>query len=324
MTEIVAADIGGTHARFALATVEGSRVVELAQERKFHSADHVSLALAWKAFADAIGRPLPRFAGIAVACPAHGEVLKLTNSPWIIRPASLAAELGLDDFALVNDFGAVGHALAQLGSGDLRHLCGPDRDLPESGTISVIGPGTGLGVAFVRRDGGRYSVGETEGGHVDFAPLDELEDAMLARLRQQFRRVSAERIVSGPGLSNIYGAIAAHSGLAPTIADNTALWTAALHREDALATAALDRFCFSLGSIAGDMALVHGASGVVIAGGLGLRLVDMLPTSGFAQRFVAKGRFETAMSDIPVKIIAYPEPGLLGAAAACAIRLAHG
>ncbi len=317
-TEIVAVDIGGTHARFAIATIRAGRIVSLADEVTLRSAEHVTLALAWHAYERIVGRPLPRAAGIAIACPVHGELLKLTNNPWVIRPAALKVELGIDSFVLINDFGAVGHAVAQVGPDDLRHLCGPERDLPENGVVTVLGPGTGLGVAYVVRAAGRYTVCETEGGHVDFAPLDGLEDSVLGQLRRRYRRVSAERIVSGPGLANLYGALTAIEGTSANTYDDKGLWTAALDGTDPLAVAALERFCLVLGAVAGDLALAHGATGVVVAGGLGLRLADRLPRSGFGQRFTAKGRFEAMMATIPVKIITYPQPGLFGAAAAFA------
>jgi glucokinase len=141
---------------------------------------------------------------------------------------------------------------------------------------------------------------------------------MLARLRQRYRRVSVERIVSGPGLANIYEALAAIEGRSVQAMDDKALWAAALSRDDLLAAAALDRLCMALGSVAGDIALAQGAKAVIIAGGLGRRLVDVLPRSGFASRFVAKGRLESMMAAIPVKVITHPQPGLFGAAAAFA------
>jgi len=317
-TKLVAIDIGGTHARFAIAEVEGGRVVSLAPESTFKTAEHASLQLALEAFAEEQKEPLPRNAAIAIAGPIQGDVLKLTNNPWIIRPALIPEKLNVDRYTLVNDFGAVAHAVARCDTAHLRHLCGPERDLPAKGAITVIGPGTGLGVAYVLRGEGDYHVGETEGGHIDYAPLDPIEDAILKSLRNRFRRVSAERVVSGPGLTNIYGALSTLEGRSVAPSDDKTLWTAAIAGSDSLAAAALDRFCLSLGAVAGDIALAQGATGVVIGGGLGLRLVDHLPRSGFAQRFVAKGRFERMMSDIPVKVITHPQPGLYGAAAAFA------
>jgi glucokinase len=318
VTEVVAVDIGGTHARFALANVEGGRVTMLAEPITLKTAEHASFQTAWEAFASTLDTPLPRAAAIAIACPIQGEVLQLTNNPWIIRPALIGEKLGVDTHVLVNDFEAVGHAVAQVDSKDLRHVCGPDVPLPAHGITSIVGPGTGLGVGQLFQSGSTYSVIACEGGHVDFAPLDTIEDAVLAHLRKRFRRVSVERVVSGPGLAAIHEVLAQLEGRTIPQRDDKALWAAALEGTDSLAAAALDRFCLSLGAVAGDFALSNGPTAVVLAGGVGLRLADHLPISGFAQRFVAKGRFESLMKTVPVKLITHPQPGLFGAAAAYA------
>jgi glucokinase len=316
--ELVAADIGGTHARFAIAEVNDGRVVSLGDASTFKTAEHASLETAWEAFARQAGRPLPEAAAIAVAAPVQGEVLQLTNNPWVISRGALAETLRAKQLMLLNDFVAVGHAVAHLEDRHFRHLMGPERPLPTEGVISVIGPGTGLGVAQIVRRSGGFDVIETEGGHVDFAPLDTTEDAILANLRSRYRRVSVERIASGPGLANIYEGLATLEGRPKSYSDEKTLWTAALSGEDSFAAATLDRFLLVLGAVAGDTALAQGASAVVIAGGLGLRLADRLVESGFSQRFMAKGRFERMMSEMPVKIITHPQPGLFGAAAAFA------
>jgi glucokinase len=318
VTQIVAVDIGGTHARFALATVASGTVQSLSEPVTLRTAEHASFQTAWEAFAATVTAPLPRAAAIAIACPITGDILQLTNNPWIIRPALIPEKLGVDSHVLVNDFEAVGHAVAQVGPDQLRHICGPDIALPSHGITSIVGPGTGLGVGQLFRDGSTYHVIACEGGHVDFAPLDSIEDAVLADLRHKFRRVSVERVVSGPGLAAIHHVLAKLEGRPVPDRDDKALWTAALNGSDSLAAAALDRFCLSLGAVAGDFALHNGPTAVVIAGGLGLRLADHLPHSGFAQRFAAKGRFETLMRSIPVKLITHPQPGLFGAAAAFA------
>jgi glucokinase len=322
MTEIVAIDIGGTHARFALADVEGGRVLGLRAQCTLRTAEHDGLEAAWEAFGASVDRPLPPAAAIALAGPIRGELLKLTNNPWAIRPASIPRNLGVERYTLVNDFGAVAHSVAQLGEENFAHLCGPDRPLPEEGVISVVGPGTGLGVAQLLRRGGRHHVIETEGGHMDFAPLDSLDDRILARLRLRHGRVSVERIASGPGLANLYEALASIEGAEIRFSDEKSLWEAAMAGEDGLAAAAFDRFCLTLGAVAGDIALAQGAEAVVIGGGLGLRLAGHLPRSGFCGRFTAKGRFEGRMEAIPVRIVTYGQPGLFGAAAAFAAE--HG
>lgn len=317
--DLVSIDIGGTHARFALATVSPDGAIALGEPVTLQTRDHASFQTAWEDFARQQDRPLPRAAAIAIAGPVQGEVIRFTNNPWVIRPAQLPGELGVDRVTLVNDFAAVAHAVARADEGQFLHLAGPDSPLPASGTISVVGPGTGLGVACFRRDGtGSYHVQATEGGHFAFAPLDAIEDAILARLRLHHTRVSVERVVAGPGIVTIYQALAALEGRAIAPLDDRTIWQKGTSGEDSLAAAAVERFCLSLGSVAGDVALVQGASAVVIAGGLGLRIRDTLLGSGFASRFIAKGRFEAMMAGMPVKLITHPQPGLFGAAAAFA------
>lgn len=318
MIDIVAVDIGGTNARFALARIEGGRVARLDPPVTLKTSDYPSFESAWDAFVAHLDHPAPRFAGIAVASPVAGDAITLTNNAWILRPASLDARLGLDGHVLINDFGAIGHAVAHLGPDDLRSLCGPDAPLPREGVISIIGPGTGLGVAQILRVEGRSHVIETEGGHIGFAPSDPVEDAILGHLRHRFGRVSVERLCCGPGLAHICEALAAYEGrrIGPVTAEWA--WTQARAGSDPLALAALDRFCMILGTVAGDIALAHGAHAVVVAGGLGQRIADYLPNSAFAARFAAKGRFAAAMERLPVKIITRAEPGLIGAAAAFA------
>ena len=315
--QIAVADVGGTHARFALAEIDGGRVTSLGDPVTLKTSEHGSFQLAWQEFCRRSGEH-PNELAIAFAGPVGGELLKLTNNPWVIRPALIKERLDVDRYTIVNDFGAVAYAVATLGDDHFQHLCGPEQPLPERGVTSVVGPGTGLGVAALLRKSDGYDVIETEGGHIDFAPLDVLEDRILVELRRSFRRVSIERIASGRGLWNVYEALGAIEGLNLTIRDEKELWTAALAGSDSLANAALDRVCLTLGAVAGDIALAQGAAGVVIAGGVGLRLADYLPRSGFQDRFIAKGRFERRMDEMPVKLITHPQPGLMGAAAAFA------
>jgi glucokinase len=318
MRQVAVADVGGTHARFAIAKLNGGNVVSLGEPVTLKTAEHGSFQLAWQEFGRRAGIDLPNELAIAFAGPVGGEVLKLTNNPWVIRPALIKERLGVDRYVVVNDFGAVGYAVATLPDEHFRHLCGPDKPLPKEGVTSIVGPGTGLGVASLLRKTDHYEVIETEGGHIDFAPLDLLEDKILAQLRRHFRRVSVERVVAGQGLPNLYEALGAIEKLDVRIHDEKQLWAAALAGTDSLATAALDRLCLSLGAVTGDLALAQGANGVVIAGGVGLRLADYLPRSGFRDRFIAKGRFERRMDEMPVKLITHPQPGLFGAAAAFA------
>lgn len=316
MNALVSVDIGGTHARFAIAEVDQGKVVHLGEAVTLKTAEHASFQTAWEEFGRLHGSPLPRATAIAIAGPVNQDIIKLTNNPWIIRRALVQEKLNVDEFVIVNDFEAVGHAVAQSGPEHFLYLSGPDVALPSAGTISIIGPGTGLGVSHVHRSAAGYYVQATEGGHIDFAPLDSLEDALLSRLRKRYRRVSVERVVSGPAIIDLYETLAFIEGRAVQSLDDKTLWQMGSTGEDSLAAAAVDRFCMSLGSVSGDIALAQGGCGVVIAGGLGLRIKDVLQRSGFAERFCAKGRFASLMADLPVKLIVHPQPGLFGAAAA--------
>ena len=319
VTELVAVDIGGTHARFAIASVAGDGAITLSEPQTLHTEDHASFQTAWEDFRERMGGTLPTAVSMAVAGPVKKDVIRFTNNPWIVRPALIGEKLGCERFTIVNDFEAVAHAAARAPVDQFIHLAGPETDLPASGTISVLGPGTGLGVAHFWRDGtGGYRVQATEGGHGDFAPLDQIEDAILARLRKRHNRVSDERVVSGPAIIDIYQTLAAMEGRAVQELDDIDIWTRGTSGDDSLAAAAVDRFCLALGSVAGDIALVQGARGVVIAGGLGYRIRDTIIASGFADRFCAKGRFAGMMASLPVKLIVHPQPGLFGAAAAFA------
>ena len=317
--DLVAVDIGGTHARFAIARIEDDGAITVEEPETLHTDDHASFQTAWEDFRERKGGTLPRAVSMAIAGPVGGDVIRFTNNPWIIRPALVQEKLGVDRFTIVNDFEAVAHAVARAPEEQFIHLTGPEEPLPATGRLTVLGPGTGLGVAHLYREAnGTYRVSATEGGHVDFAPLDSIEDAILARLRKRHNRVSVERVVAGPAISDIYQTLAAMEGKPVTDEDDIAIWTRGQDGSDSLAAAAVDRFCLSLGSVAGDMALAHGAKGVVIAGGLGYRIRKTLLASGFAERFRAKGRFESMMAAMPVKLIVHPQPGLFGAAAAFA------
>ena len=208
--------------------------------------------------------------------------------------------------------------MATLGDEHFQHLCGPERTLPDEGVVSIVGPGTGLGVAALLRTSGGYEVIETEGGHVDFAPLDVLEDRILVELRRSFRRVSVERIASGRGpVERLRSARRDRGPVAQLPRREGAVGGRAGGQRQPRQCRARPRV-HDLGSVAGDMALAQGAVAVVIAGGVGLRLADYLPNSGFQDRFIAKGQFERRMDEMPVKLITHPQPGLIGAAAAFA------
>lgn len=309
--KIVAADIGGTNARFALAELRPGEPPRLGPVHRYASADHSGLASAWRTFAKEVGEPLPAAASIGVAAAADQDVLRFPNSSWIVDRHEVAAELRLEQLLILNDFGATAHAVTVMQPDDFAYLAGPQGRLPARGVTTIMGPGTGLGVAMVLRREGQVHVIETEGGHIGFAPLDEEEEKIEHELLMRFGRVSIERVVSGPGLLDVYRALGGRG-----FDGAVALWTAALAGTDEAAVAALNRLVRCFGSAAGDLALAQGANAVVISSGLSRRMADKLRTTLFGARFTAKGRYRARMEGIPVRLVLHDEPGLLGAAVA--------
>jgi glucokinase len=310
--KIVAADIGGTHARFALAELAPGVRPSLGEMRRYRTSDHDGLAGAWAKFERDNKAALPRAASLAVAAPIEGETLAFLNSDWRLDRHGLAAELGLEQLTLLNDFGAVAHTVSVMDAGDLVALTGPG-DLPAKGITSVIGPGTGLGVSILDRRAGGVSIIETEASHIGFCPLDPEEEELSDALAARYGRVSVERVVSGPGLIDIYRFLGG-GDWEPNKAGG--LWDAAISGADPLAEKALAILVRCFGAAAGDIALAHGAMGVAITGGLAGSIVHLLKSPAFEARFAAKGRYRDRMLRTPVKLLTYPEPGLLGAAIA--------
>lgn len=312
MTRIVVADIGGTHARFALAEIVPGARPKLGPMKRYRTREHPGLASAWAKFAEEIGDELPRAAAIAVAAPIEGDTLRFMNSEWRIPRFGIAEELGLDRLTLLNDFGAVAHAVSVLERSELEPICGPET-LPEEGVVSVIGPGTGLGVALLARRVRQVFVIETEASHIGFSPLDPEEEELADEIVARYGRASVERVVSGPALVDIYRHLGGGEWDPNRAGD---LWTAAIDGTDAIAAHALDILVRCFGAAAGDLALAHGAMGVAITGGLANRIALLLRSPAFAARFTAKGRYQERMHRVAVVLVTYSEPGLLGAAVA--------
>lgn len=312
-TRIVVGDIGGTNARFALAEVAEGRVVSLGEPVVLRTAEHAGLPSAWRAYGAMIDGPLPRLAAFGIAGPVTGGPVRFLNSHWVVYPDTLERDLGLDRVLLLNDFGAMAHAVHALDAQHFAHVCGPDAPLPEHGAISVLGPGTGLGVAVLQRTKSGPVVLETEGGHLHYAPLNETERFVSARIEAEHGRVSIERVVSGPGLCAIVRAFAPDDRR-----DDAALWAAAIAGKEPLLRRALGLFLDSYGAATGDLSLAHGALGVALTGGLTNRLLPLIAGSGFHARFCDKGRYRPRMEGVPVRLVTHPQPGLFGAAAAFA------
>jgi glucokinase len=220
---------------------------------------------------------------------------------------------------MLNDFGAVAWAVPALQGDDVVHLYGPAATPPPS-PITVIGPGTGLGVALLIGDDARgWQVVETEGGHATFAPIIE-EERLIARwLDSLHGRTSNERVLCGVGLAQIDAVIRQPdrpAGVAPVLRDPAEVVSLALEGHDVAARRALARFCAILGGVCGDAALMHGARSVMIAGGIVPRFIPFLRSSAFRERFLAKGRFAAYLENVAVSVVTHPQPGLLGAAVA--------
>lgn len=319
-------DIGGTNARFALTDLDASHP-HLLQSRSLRNADFASLQHAAEHYLDDAGVQ-PAQAAIAVASPVNTDEIRLTNRAWSFNRAELQHSLGLERLRMLNDFGAVAWAVPALSATDTVALHGDGVPAPH-GPISVLGPGTGLGVALlVGSDARGWHVVETEGGHVSFAPQGEEERAIERWLNAMHGRTSNERVLCGRGLSEIdavlRGAIpqpssptpGASSLVVPALREPPDIVAAALDGHDVAARRTLARFCAVLGSVAGDCALVHGARGVVIAGGIVPRFIPFLRSSAFRERFLAKGRFAAWLASVTLHVITHPHPGLLGSAMA--------
>ncbi|MGB5133222.1 MAG: glucokinase [Steroidobacteraceae bacterium] len=312
------ADIGGTNARFALTDLQ-SDAPALLQQRSLPCAGFASLQHAAENYLESVGEQ-PARAAIAVASPGGSDEVRLTNRAWSFSRHELQKSLGLDALDVLNDFGAVAWAVPALGPADFVTLHGA-QGAPLSAPVTVLGPGTGLGVALLTGDAARgWNVVETEGGHVSFAPLGEAERQIVGWLDARFDRVSNERLLSGTGLSHIDAALTSGDDLSSaldqgaTFRDPGEIVDAALAGHDLIARRALARFCAVLGSVAGDAALIHGARTVMIAGGIVPRFIPFLRSSAFRERFLAKGRMAAYLESVAIGVITHAAPGLLGAA----------
>jgi glucokinase len=309
------ADIGGTNARFALAGRDDAGAILTAFRQDMRNADHAGLEASVDAYLDDLGAaPRPSMAAFGVASPISGDKVRLTNRDWSFSIAAFKRRFGWSRFEVVNDFVALGHAVPVLPSNDWRPLRGPSWPTELPAVVSLVGPGTGLGVGAVMRGEGGILVVPTEGGHASFAPVDALELEILRVMLTRFPRVSNERILSGPGLENLYAVLGEIRGrtLAPPPAPE--IVEAALSGRDGLAKETVERFCLMLGGALGDVALVQGAGAVAIGGGIAGRIVDFLDTALVRARFEAKGRAQKVLEAVPVALITHAEPGLLGAA----------
>jgi glucokinase len=308
------ADIGGTNARFALTPVAGKP--ELLDRRSLLVADFptfMDAAAAYLGAAPSASRV--RRGVLAVAAPSKTQQVRLTNSHWRFSLAQARQALAFDELLLINDFAANSWALPELRGAQLQAI-GSRRASATEGIFAVVGPGTGLGVGAVQRGpDGRSVVIESEGGHVDFAPVSEDEEKILRHLRSRFGRVSYERLLCGRGLVNIYQALV-DAQAEPSPEEITSRAAA-----DPGAARAVKVFCEVLGSFAGNVALMYGAwGGVYLAGGMLEPMADELASGGFRRRFHDKGRFSSDLAEVPTMLVREHSLGLIGAAAALRSR----
>ena len=311
------ADIGGTNARFGWLGANDSRVAHVSTLR---GADHAGPAAAARAYLDGLSIQLgrhyqrPRGGAFAVATALCGDEVALTNSGWSFSRQQVQAELQLATLLVLNDFEALALSLPHLGAAQLR----PHGALPQArGTLAVVGPGTGLGVAGVVQTANGWAALAGEGGHATLAAGDDFENAVLAAVRLDHTHVSAERLLSGIGLPVLHRAVAAVLGLPSHALSAELIVERGLAGSDPACSRSLDAFCALLGGFCGNVVLTLGArGGLYIGGGIVPRLGERFFQSNFRDRFEAKGRFQPYLQAVPTALITDTLAALTGASQA--------
>lgn len=315
-------DIGGTNARFALADPASpafSNVVTLKCD------DFESSESAIKHYLSSVKTGSPDVICLAAAGPIVDRRVRFTNNHWEIAADELAEDFSIDRVRLLNDFEAIAYSIPFLTKKDCVVVGLPDPKPLEGEhyTVGILGPGTGLGAVGLRKHGDLYLPIVGEASHGGFAPETQVQIDILRALREQFDRVSSERLVSGPGLENIYWALTRIHGEKRTHLAPAEIFEAAIANTDLLAAEAVQMFFEVLGQVAGDLALTLGAEdGIFIAGGIAKRYPGLLINSRFRTGFEHKGRHRSLMERIPTQLIMHAQPGLLGAAY-CALQMSE-
>jgi len=302
-------DIGATNARFALVTPAG----DLTPPRNYLCSDYATIGEAIAAYLANSDGGRPERAVLAVAASLHGDNVTFTNNPWTFSIADLAAHLGLTQLRIINDFHANALAVTRLGGDDVRKIGGgePIAGMP----MGIIGPGSGLGVSAVVPCGDANVPIAGEGGHVTMAAGDDEESAVLALMRRRYDHVSAERVLSGPGLVNLYNALCEVDGVLSGGLTAAQISDPLVGARDVHAQHAIAMFCAMLGTVAGNLALTLGArGGIYIAGGIVPKLGEAFAQSAFRARFEDKGRFSSYLAAIPTYVVVRPDAALIGAA----------
>ncbi len=304
-------DIGGTNARFAVADLAGARA-ELRQPLSLVCAEFASPEEAIDLYFETTGLLRPSSAVIAIAGPVRGGEASTTNGAWRLSEERLRA-VGFQNARLINDYTALAAACPVLVQDDVAGI-GPDLERSPGENIAIVGAGTGFGVSALARCDGCSMTVVTEGGHVAFAPCNDLEIEILKVLTGRYGRVSVERILSGAGIGDLHWALARVHGRDETRLKAHHIVSRGL-KGDAVCAETLERFCEVYGSVAGDFALAFGArGGVFLAGGIAPRMVSLLQSGGFRRRFEDKGRFSAYTAQIRSDVIVYPHAALIGAA----------
>jgi glucokinase len=312
------ADVGGTNIRLAIQAAKGASIDHV---RVLACADYDSIADAMQAYVQALppGVVHPSLCAFGIANPFTGDEIRMTNHHWAFSIEALRQRMGFDRLVVVNDFTALALALPDIAPADLRQVGGQQAVAGQP--VALIGAGTGLGVSGLLCDrGGRLVPIAGEGGHATLAAETPEEFAVLTQIRLRYGHVSAERVLSGQGLVDLYHAVRTVKGADGQEVSHAADVTrrALGSVPDPLARETLALFCGFLGSVAGNLALTLGATGgVYVGGGIAPRLGEAFAASPFRERFEAKGRFRPYLAAIPVWVIhADVSPALLGAARA--------
>ncbi|WLS80070.1 glucokinase [Erwinia pyri] len=303
-------DVGGTNARLALCETETGAI---SQAKTFSTADYASLEAVIRFYLDEQKQEIVDGC-IAIACPITDDWVEMTNHDWAFSTSKMKANLGFAHLEIINDFTAVSMAIPMLSEQDVMQFGGTAavKDKP----VAVYGAGTGLGVAHLVHVDKRWVSLPGEGGHVDFAANSEEEDMILEVLREELGHVSAERILSGAGLVNLYRAMVKADGRVPENLKPKDVSQRALDDSCTDCRRALAMFCVVMGRFGGNLALNLGTfGGVYIAGGIVPRFLEFFKASGFRAAFEDKGRFKDYVQNIPVFLITHDQPGLLGAGA---------
>ena len=322
---ILAGDIGGTNARLAYFQSQNGGV-QLIRERVFPSRDYSDLGEIASKFIQESG-VRPDVSCFGIAGPVREGRVETSNLPWVIEQAHLAKQIQLPSTLLINDLEATAWGIGGLRSEDLTAL---NQVAPSQGNQAVIAPGTGLGQAGLFWNGTQHQVFACEGGHADFAPQGELQIELLQFLAARYGHVSYERILSGPGLVNVYEFLrgkdcaAEPKGFAEQLHQKdpaAAISQTALNGENPLAEKALELWVSVYGAEAGNLALKTMATGgIFLAGGISPKILAKLADPTFMKAFLAKGRLRPLLESIPVQVVTNDKAGLLGAARCAAAK----